>query len=188
MPCGLPVWKFPRKFTHYFPNGKIPKRLTNKICSLLKEFTKLSLPDAPLQLRECADGIMRVYCPLRGRYVALTPEEWVRQHFVWHLTRELGYPAPLLANEVSITLNGTSRRCDTVVYSPAGLRPQMIVEYKAPHISITQKTFDQIARYNMVLRVPWLIVSNGIRHYCCRVDYDAGRVRFTDHIPAYSEL
>ena len=139
-------------------------------------------------MRDDPDGVTRVYCPLRRRFVALTPEEWVRQHFVAHLTADLGYPAPLLANEVAITLNSTSRRCDTVLYSPQGLRPQMIVEYKAPHIRITQKVFDQIVRYNSVLRVPYLIVSNGLTHYCCHIDYTTPRVTFLPTIPPYSEL
>ena len=89
---------------------------------------------------------------------------------------------------MAITLNATSRRCDTVLYSPQGLRPQMIVEYKAPHIRITQKVFDQIVRYNSVLRVPYLIVSNGLTHYCCRIDYTTPRVTFLPTIPPYSEL
>ncbi len=139
-------------------------------------------------MRDDPDGVTRVYCPLRRRFVALTPEEWVRQQFVAHLTADLGYPAPLLANEVAITLNATSRRCDTVLYSPQGLRPQMIVEYKAPHIRITQKVFDQIVRYNSVLRVPYLIVSNGLTHYCCHIDYTTPRVTFLPTIPPYSEL
>jgi hypothetical protein len=151
----------------------------------------LNLPATRLDIRDdFPDGLRRVRCRLRGRYVALTPEEWVRQHFVAYLVDCLGYPAPLLANEVPITLNGTSRRCDTVLYSTDALAPRLIVEYKAPHIPITQKTFDQIVRYNMVLRVPWLMVSNGLSHYCCRIDYSTtpAKVRFVDRIPTYSEL
>lgn len=131
---------------------------------------------------------MRVYDPLRKKYVALTPEEWVRQHFVAHLVADLGFQESLLANEVAITLNGTSRRCDTVVYSRRGLRPLAIVEYKAPRVAISQKVFDQISRYNMVLRVPWLIVSNGLGHYCCRVDYESGRCVFVKELPRYDEV
>ena len=93
-----------------------------------------------------------------------------------------------MANEVAITLNGTSRRCDTVVYSRQGLVPQVIVEYKAPSIAITQRVFDQIVRYNMVLQVEWLMVSNGLQHFCCHVDYANRRVRFLESIPAYAEL
>lgn len=139
-------------------------------------------------MKECPDGVTRVLDSLRGRFVALTPEEWVRQHFVAYLTGHLGYPQALMANEVGITLNGTSRRCDTVLYAPVGLSPRMIVEYKAPHIAITQKVFDQIVRYNMVLRVPWLMVSNGLVHYCCAVDYATRTTRFLPRLPRYDEL
>lgn len=141
-----------------------------------------------LQVKTCDDGIRRVFDRLRGKYVALTPEEWVRQHFVAYLTGSLGYPSALMGNEVALTLNGTSRRCDTVVFSPNGLKPVMIVEYKAPHIEISQPVFDQIVRYNMVMRARWLVVSNGIRHFCCKIDYDEQRVCFLPGIPAYNEL
>ncbi len=100
------------------------------------------------------------------------------------LTDKLGYQASLMANEVGITLNGTSRRCDTVVYDHQ-LHPWMIVEYKAPSVKITQKVFDQIVRYNMVLQVPYLTVSNGLMHYCCHIDYDKGTYEFLTDIPAY---
>lgn len=152
------------------------------------ELPPLNLPAAQLQCKICDDGVRRVYDALRRKFVALTPEEWVRQHFVAYMTGELGYPAALMGNEVGITLNGTSRRCDTVLFSRNGLVPLMIVEYKAPHIEITQRVFDQIVRYNMVLRVPLLIVSNGLSHYCCSVDYDTRAVRFLPTIPEWSSL
>lgn len=136
----------------------------------------------------CDDGVRRVYDALRRKFVALTPEEWVRQHFVAYMTGELGYPAALMGNEVGITLNGTSRRCDTVLFSRKGLAPLMIVEYKAPHIEITQRVFDQIVRYNMVLHARWLVVSNGMRHFCCEIDYEKRGVRFLPNVPRYEEL
>lgn len=112
----------------------------------------------------------------------------MRQHFVAYMTGELGYPAALMGNEVGITLNGTSRRCDTVLFSRNGLVPLMIVEYKAPHIEITQRVFDQIVRYNMVLQARWLVVSNGMRHFCCEIDYEKRGVRFLPNVPRYAEL
>ena len=148
----------------------------------------LHLPPTHLEVKQCADGVVRVSDRLRRKPVALTPEEWVRQHFVAYLIDSLGFPETLMANEVAITLNGTSRRCDTVVYSHQGLVPQVIVEYKAPSIAITQRVFDQIVRYNMVLQVEWLMVSNGLQHFCCHVDYANRRVRFLESIPAYAEL
>lgn len=133
------------------------------------------------------DGRTLIFDGLRRKYVALTPEEWVRQHFVRYLILQKHYPAGRVANEVSLTLNGTSKRCDTVVYDGKA-RPRVIVEYKAPHIEITQKVFNQISRYNMVLHVDYLIVSNGLQHYCCHVDYETGACRFLPDIPRYDEL
>ena len=133
------------------------------------------------------DGKNTIWDIIRRKYVALTPEEWVRQHFVHFLVEHKGYPASLLANEVALTLNGTSRRCDTVLYDRT-LSPRMIIEYKAPHIPITQKVFDQISRYNLVFRVDYLIVSNGLSHYCCRMDYARQLYQFLTDVPGYSEL
>lgn len=133
------------------------------------------------------DGKNAIWDVIRRKYVALTPEEWVRQHFVHFLVDHKGYPQALMANEVAISLNGMSRRCDTVLYNRT-LTPRMIIEYKAPHIPITQKVFDQICRYNLVFRVDYLIVSNGLSHYCCRMDYEHQSYRFLADIPEYSEL
>ena len=124
---------------------------------------------------------------IRRQYVALTPEEWVRQNFVHYLIEYKGYPQSLMANEVQLKLNGMSRRCDTVVYDRT-LRPRVIVEYKAPSVSITQKVFEQICRYNMVLQVDYLIVSNGLAHYCCRIDYPTRSYTFLQEIPEYKDL
>ncbi len=133
------------------------------------------------------DGKNTIWDIIRRKYVALTPEEWVRQHFVHFLIGHKGYPASLLANEVALTLNGTSRRCDTVLYDRT-LSPRMIIEYKAPHIPITQKVFDQIGRYNLVFHVDYLIVSNGLSHYCCRMDYEHQSYEFLTDVPEYGEL
>lgn len=150
------------------------------------EMLSLNLPSASFKIAD-KDGKRYILDILRKRYVALTPEEWVRQHFVHYLINHMGYPSGLLANEVSIRLNGTSKRCDTVLYSTS-LAPRMIVEYKAPGINITQEVFNQISRYNIVLRVDYLIVTNGITHYCCKVDYENGKCTFLSSVPRYSEL
>ena len=92
-----------------------------------------------------------------------------------------------MANEVQIRLNGMSRRCDTVVYDRA-LQPRVIVEYKAPSVQITQQVFDQICRYNMVIQADYLIVSNGLAHYCCKMDYKAQSYAFVKEIPSYAEM
>ncbi len=124
---------------------------------------------------------------IRRQYVALTPEEWVRQHFVHFLINHKGYPQSLMANEVQLKLNGMSRRCDTVIYDRT-LKPRVIVEYKAPSVNITQKVFDQICRYNMVLQVDYLIVSNGFSHYCCKLDYATHTYCFLQEIPDYNSI
>ena len=130
---------------------------------------------------------MKVFDILRRRYVALTPEEWVRQHFVNYLINHLGYPAPLLANEVQLTVGEKHLRADTVLFS-RDMRPRMIVEYKAPSVAITPDVFNQIAVYNTLLHVDYLVVSNGIEHYCRRIDYTTGQALSLDHIPTYDTL
>ena len=144
----------------------------------------LNLP--PVELRLRMEGkILKVFDTLRRKYVALTPEEYVRQHFTAWMTGDLGYPASLMNNEVPLILNGTRRRCDTVVFRSDG-SPSVIVEYKAPTVAITQKVFDQIARYNMVLHSRYLIVSNGLQHFCCSMDYEHDTYSFLRQIPVWS--
>lgn len=143
----------------------------------------LNLPK--IELRTTLEGeIVKVFDPLRRKYVALTPEEFVRQHFAAWLQSDLGYPSSMMANEVKVELNGTSKRCDTIVYGPDG-KPWMIVEYKAPDIKISQSVFDQIVRYNMELMAKYLVVSNGIEHFCCVMDYDSDNYNFIPRIPGY---
>ncbi len=134
------------------------------------------------------NGQLCIFDFLRQRYLKLTPEEWVRQHFTHFLVEQKGYPAALLANEVSINVGGVARRCDSVLYHRSGGTPRVIVEYKAPHIRITQAVFQQIYSYNSVLRADYLIVSNGLEHYCCHVDYEKMQVNYLKDIPAYTEL
>ena len=150
----------------------------------MSEQPPLNLPPVDLRLR--MDGkILKVFDPIRKKYVALTPEEYVRQHFTAWMTETFGYPASLMNNEVSLKLNDTSRRCDTVVFRRDG-SPVVVVEYKAPTVAITQSVFDQIARYNMVLHCRFLIVSNGMRHFCCEMDYENETYRFLPHIPVWT--
>lgn len=150
------------------------------------EMLSLNLPTYEFKIAE-RNGKNVIFDSLRQRYVALTPEEWVRQHFVHFLTEQKEYPKGLLANEVQLNLNGTRKRCDTVLYNK-DLTAKLIVEYKAPHVEITQTVFDQITRYNMVLRVEYLIVSNGRKHYCCRIDYRSNTYTFLPDIPRYTDL
>jgi predicted type IV restriction endonuclease len=146
----------------------------------------LNLPkyETKIAIRE---GKKVIFDLIRRRYVAITPEEWVRQHFIHFLINHKGYPSALMANEVLLNLNGTKKRCDTVLYN-RNLSAKMIIEYKAPHIEITQAVFNQITNYNFVLKVDYLIVSNGINHYCCKMDYVNQTYVFLEDIPNYNQL
>lgn len=129
----------------------------------------------------------KIFDTLRGKYVALTPEEVVRQKFVNFLIHEKGYPQPLLANEVELRCGGKKMRCDTVVYKADGLKPVMIVEYKAPQVEITQRVFNQVLDYNSILKVPYLIMFNGNSFFCCKTGGN-GNYEFLNEIPEYREL
>ena len=133
------------------------------------------------------DSKQQIFDIIRKCYVALTPEEWVRQHFVNFLVNHKEYPAALMGNEVVISLNGMKRRCDTVVYDKQ-LTPRAIIEYKAPTVKITKEVFAQISRYNLILKVDYLIISNGITHYCCKMDYERNCYTFLQEIPEYSAM
>lgn len=146
----------------------------------------LNLPNYEVKTKKSDDRLFIFDC-IRNKYVILTPEEWVRQHFVNFLIEYKNFPKNLIANEVGIKLNGTVKRCDTVLYNKL-LQPYIIVEYKAPDISITNKVFDQIARYNIELKAKILIVSNGINHYCCLLDYNNNSYHFLKDIPDYNDI
>lgn len=146
----------------------------------------LNLPAYETKITE-NDGKRQIFDILRKCYVALTPEEWVRQHFVHYLIDHKGYSKALMGNEVSILLNNTKRRCDTVVYDRS-MRPRVIVEYKAPSVRITKDVFAQISRYNLILKVDYLIVSNGIQHYCCKMDYTDNTFVFLQEVPEYNKI
>lgn len=147
---------------------------------------KLNLPEYQFNIKRTKNGA-QIFDRLRGRFVALTPEEWVRQNFVNFLIEEKQYPMALMGNEISLELNGVKRRCDTLVAATDGT-PLAVVEYKAPTITITQATFDQIARYNMVLRAKCLMVSNGMSIYCCLFNGESGTYSFLREIPPYPIL
>ncbi|MCW8981142.1 MAG: type I restriction enzyme HsdR N-terminal domain-containing protein [Altibacter sp.] len=125
-----------------------------------------------------------IFDQIRKKFVALTPEEWVRQHVIRYLLSEKKYPASHINVEKKIQLNQTTKRYDIVVYNADG-SIHLIVECKAPSIAITQDAFDQIARYNLVLEADFLLVTNGLNHYYCKLDYSAERYDFLQTIPAY---
>ena len=147
---------------------------------------ELNLPKYGIKIAN-ENGHLTIFDVLRRKYVALTPEEWVRQHFVHFLIEHKGYPKALMANEIQLAIGNKRLRCDSVLYDRT-LKPRMIIEYKAPTVSITQKVFDQITIYNMLLHVDYLVVSNGIKHYCCQMDYDNQKYLFLEDIPDYQEI
>lgn len=147
---------------------------------------RLNLPPYPARVKE-ADGRRQIFDILRRKYVTLTPEEWVRQHFIHYLIGYKGYPAALLANEVPLQVGEKRVRADSVLYDRQ-LRPRLIIEYKAPTIALTQKVFDQITVYNLLLHVDYLIVSNGLETYICKMDYTNHTYRFLEMIPDYKNI
>lgn len=146
----------------------------------------LNLPDHGVKTTQGEDG-GRIFDPVRRAWVALTPEEWVRQHVLNHLVHDLGCPLPLIAVEKKLVMNGLTRRADIVVHDRTG-RPVLLVECKAPEVKLEQAVFEQAARYNTVYRVPLLLISNGMQHYCCRVARSDGAFTFLPAVPPYREM
>lgn len=147
---------------------------------------ELNLPPYNINIKNI-DGQRKIFDVLRRKFIVLTPEEWVRQHFVHLLIDHKHYPTSLLANEVALQIGDKVIRADSVLYDTQ-LRPRMILEYKAPHIKLSQKVFDQIAAYNLLLHVDYLVVSNGIDSYICKMDYENQAYKFLKDIPNYEEL
>jgi hypothetical protein len=147
---------------------------------------ELNLPAYELKLK-VVDGKILVFDMVRKRYVVLTPEERVRQMILAFLIKDKEYPKSLLAVEKKIVLNTLAKRCDIVVYDKQGVA-LMIVECKAPNIDISQEAFDQVARYNMKLKVKYLVVTNGLKHYCCFIDFEKNNYYFLEEIPGYNTI
>lgn len=141
----------------------------------------LNLPSYPFKLKSNENKTL-IFDNFRKKYVVLTPEEWVRQHFAAFLVKEKKYPVSLIALEKQLSINGLKKRTDIVVYNKQGL-PEIIVECKAPQVTISQDTFDQIARYNLQLDANYLIVTNGLSHYFCKVDSKNASYVFLKDIP-----
>lgn len=147
---------------------------------------QLTLPPYQIRVKE-THGRKQIFDILRRKYVALTPEEWVRQHFIHYLVEHKNYPSSLLANEVPLQIGEKRMRADSVLYDNQ-LHPRMIIEYKAPNITLTQKVFDQITVYNLLLHVDYLIVSNGMTTYICKMDYKKQTYKFLEAIPNYENI
>ena len=143
----------------------------------------LNLPAYNFKLRE-TEGKAYILDEVRKKYVALTPEEWVRQHFIQYLIQEKGYPGSLIQVEAFFRTGNRNLRADIIARNTSG-NPILIVECKAPEVNITQEVFDQAAKYNMKWKSPYLVVTNGFKHFCCKIDYDQQKFQFVKEIPDY---
>ncbi len=147
---------------------------------------KLNLPEYSFRIKT-TEGKSYIFDSLRKKYVRLTPEEWVRQNFVQFLIAEKNYSVSLITVEAAVKVNGNPQRADLVVFDRSG-NPALAAEFKAPEIKISQQTFDQIVRYNMQLKVKFLIVSNGLDHFCCQINYAENSYLYLAEIPNFSDL
>jgi hypothetical protein len=143
----------------------------------------LNLPPYPFKITE-RDQKLFVFDEIRKKTLLITPEEWVRQHFVQFLVAQKKYPKTLIQLEGGLKLNGQAKRSDILVYNSSAEK-LLLVECKAPSVKITQSVFDQIARYNMVHRVPLLAVTNGLEHYYCKIDFEQKKYIFLEELPDY---
>lgn len=147
---------------------------------------RLNLPTYPIKLSGTRQKPL-IFDILRRKYVALTPEEWVRQHFVHFLIEHKGYPSSLLANEVPLKIGDKSLRADTVLYNRE-LHPRLIIEFKSPTITLTTHVLNQVSNYNKLLHVDYIIVSNGLQHFCYKMDYERQQYVLMENIPPYQEI
>jgi len=147
---------------------------------------KLNLPEYSFRIIT-KKGKFYLFDALRKKYVRLTSEEWVRQNFIQFLIVEKKFSVALIAVEAGVKVNNNPQRADLVVFDRSG-NPVLVAEFKAPEIKISQQTFDQIVRYNMQLKVKFLIVSNGLDHFCCQINYLDNSYVYLAEIPDFSAL
>jgi len=147
---------------------------------------KLNLPEYSFRIKT-TEGKDYIFDSLRKKFVRLTPEEWVRQNFVQFLVTEKKYSSSLITLEALVKVNNNPQRADMVVFDRSGI-PVLVAEFKAPEVKINQQTFDQIVRYNMLLKVKFMIVSNGMEHFCCSIDYIGNTYTFLLEIPDFANI
>lgn len=148
--------------------------------------TELNLPPYPFRITLKGEQHF-IFDEVRRKHLVLTPEEWVRQHFIVYLIKEKGFPKSLIQIEGGLNVNQRQQRTDIVIFNTLGERI-MVIECKAPAIKISQAVFDQAARYNSVHRAKWLVVTNGLMHCYAEIDHQASTFRFYEELPAYQEL
>jgi virulence-associated protein VagC len=147
---------------------------------------ELNLPQYSFKITG-KEGSEMILDPVRRKYVKLTPEEWVRQNFVQYLINEGKYPAGLLGIEILFRFNKLKRRVDILVHNRSG-EPVLIVECKSPDVKIDESVFEQIATYNMKFKVPYVVVTNGLHHYACKIDHQEMKFEYLLVIPLYEDL
>ena len=146
--------------------------------------TPLNLPPTTLKLSKIQDKIY-VFDVLRKKNLLLTPEEWVRQHWIHYLHNNKNYPKSLMKTEGGLILNDLQKRSDLILFNNKGDKI-LLAEFKAPHVKITQSTFEQISNYNSIHKIPLLLVSNGLQHYFCRINFEDNSFEFITDLPNYT--
>ena len=150
----------------------------------IDKLPRLNLPEFHFKFREDVSGFAEIFDTFRKRYVKLTPEEWVRQNFALYLVHNQGYPQSRIKLEKSLKISGTLKRCD-IVYFDKSMNPEIIVECKSADVSLVNRTFSQVAMYNSLLKVKYLIITNGLTHYVTQIDYENNKFEFLNIIPKY---
>ena len=145
---------------------------------------KLNFPTYSFRFKN-SENKVSIFDEIRKKFILLTPEEWVRQHVVQFLLQDKKYPKSYINVEKLIKINDLSKRYDGVVFQPNG-EIFLLIECKAPEVAISQQTFDQIARYNLVLKAKYLMVTNGLNHYFCQMDFENEKYVFLKELPEYS--
>ena len=144
---------------------------------------KLNFPDYSFRFKN-SENKVSIFDEIRKKFIILTPEEWVRQHTIQFLLQQKKYPKSYINAEKTITINGTTKRYDLVVFKPNG-ELFLLVECKAPEVTISQQTFDQIARYNLKLNADYLMVTNGLNHYFCEMNLEEEKYIFLKELPEF---
>lgn len=158
-------------------------KILRYFCAMFKP-TALNLPPHPFKLHR-KENVVFIFDELRKKDLVLTPEEWVRQHFVQFLILHKKYPKTLIKLEGGLKLNRLQKRTDILIFDKTG-QAQILVECKATSVKISQDVFDQAARYNMVHKVKYLVISNGLQHFCCVMDYESQTYSFLEELPIYT--
>jgi hypothetical protein len=147
---------------------------------------KLNLPQFDIKIQE-SNGKTEIFDALRKKYIILTPEEWVRQHFVNLLVTHYQYPKSLISLESGLKYNELQKRSDIVVYDREG-KAFLLVECKSADVPLSEATFKQLSTYNFTIKSPYIAITNGLNNFCCRIDHEKGSYEYLKDLPAYKEL